>query len=931
MSMECWQTLAMATGSLVVCQILTLMAPNLQGQIFDAIIGKAVTTDRHLDLAALGEMLDPIELFVTPVIEVMHHVGVSAFGQEHGLLGVGQHQDEQELGGTGSSAIPIAGVPTAAITPPPPGPVHPDVERFRRVMRWYVVVNVLSGLFSGLRSLGIELAMRSLAAITRRRVFHSLVQIDIAHFDALHTGQLTSRLTNDVSAMVSPLSTIMNDLVSNSILLVGGVFMAFLTSWKLSVLGICVVPPISFIYRRYSRWAKGINRGIWQAYGDTNAVATEAISNIRTVRAFAAEDYEIGRFEQGVSVALDYGTKNAYVGASVQAFSSYMNLLTAILILWYGGNAVIAQDGSLTIGGLVTFQLYWNLMNSAFLSLSNVFNQLIRASSAAERVFQIIDATKDKASLISTPKPPTFLDRILPSSGSSSESLTGDQDILEQKGSTSPAPSTTSTTATSSSTVNNNTSRTGDATTTTSSSTTTTTSAQQQPASPVDAPRGVDMENAANARRTASILSSPSSSAGSFLTVTGRRIDVPDPPATAKTRHIEDMPEDLDVDLEMGPAAATISTTPTDDQHRHAVKNGGGNLLQPAVLIQEGGSSSSSTSPQLLRGDPNGIADTIPRELQELIPVPRIEHGELSLEDLHFRYQTRPDNPVLNGLTLRLKPNTTTALVGKSGGGKSTVIHLLLKFYDPTAGCVKLDGQDLRLLNPQDVRRFVGFVAQDTQLFGTSILNNLLYGMPNRDTVSTAEVVHACKLANAHSFIMETEDGYQTRVGEKGVMLSGGQKQRLALARCFLRKPKFLFLDEATSALDAENEALVQEGIDRLLATCHSTVLLIAHRLSTVMNADQIAVLSGGKVHELGNHQSLVEQNGIYAKLVARQMKRDANVIKEHEVEVDGQGAEQSGAKSTSSGRGGQKNRDKAGGGRPGKTEIDELLEEEES
>eukprot|EP00392_Amoebophrya_sp_AT5.2_P012436 g12539.t1 len=258
--------------------------------------------------------------------------------------------------------------------------------------------------------------------------------------------------------------------------------------------------------------------------------------------------------------------------------------------------------------------------------------------------------------------------------------------------------------------------------------------------------------------------------------------------------------------------------------------------------------------------------------------------GEIELENVHFKYATRPENPVLNGINLKLRPNTVTALVGKSGGGKSTVIHLLLKFYDPTSGRILLDGRDMNALNAQDVRNFIGLVAQDTQLFASSILDNLLYGLPNRETIPTAAVVEACKLANAHEFIMETEDKYQTRVGEKGVMLSGGQKQRLALARCFLRKPKLLFLDEATSALDAENEALVQEGIDRLLQQCESTVLLIAHRLSTVMNADQIAVISGGEIVELGDHKSLVAlekwneeegamKKGIYARLVDRQMK----------------------------------------------------------
>jgi len=194
----------------------------------------------------------------------------------------------------------------------------------------------------------------------------------------------------------------MNDLIANGILLVGGVFMAFFTSWKLSILSICVIPPVTFMYRRYAKWAKKTNRSIWQAYGDANSVATETISNIRTVRAFAAEAFELQRYDQGVTVAFDAGASASYAGAALQAFSAYMNLFTSVLILWYGGVAVMEakahkddpnydHDNDMTFGNLIAFQLYWNLMNSAFLTLSNVFNELIRASSAAERVFQIMD------------------------------------------------------------------------------------------------------------------------------------------------------------------------------------------------------------------------------------------------------------------------------------------------------------------------------------------------------------------------------------------------------------------------------------------------------------------------------------------------------------------------------------------------------------
>merc|ERR1712113_106961 len=196
-----------------------------------------------------------------------------------------------------------------------------------------------------------------------------------------------------------------------------------------------------------------------------------------------------------------------------------------------------------------------------------------------------------------------------------------------------------------------------------------------------------------------------------------------------------------------------------------------------------------------------------------------------------------------------MHPGSVTALVGKSGGGKSTLVHLLMRFYEPTEGEIRLDGKEMRLLSSHSVRKMCGFVAQDTQLFATSIEENLAYGLGREYTKK--ELEEACNSANAYEFIMDTEDQFDTRVGEKGIMLSGGQRQRLAIARCFLRKPKLLFLDEATSALDAENESIVQGALDTLIKKVGCTVVLIAHRLSTVINCDQIAVIQKGNIKEI--------------------------------------------------------------------------------
>lgn len=556
---------------------------------------------------------------------------------------------------------------------------NPDADRgnFEKAMITYVAVNAFQGLFGGIKSYAQMMVLRQLACAVRMKLFQSVLRMDISFFDTMHTGQLTSRLTNDASTMVQPLNTLMNDLVANVMLLVGGCFMAFRTSWKLSILALTVVPPITFCYRQYAEWGKKVNRSIYCAQGEANSIATEAIHNIRTVRGFSTEAFETSNYEASQNVAMHHGKRSAYVGASVTMFSTYLNLGTAVLILWYGGTLVCESKGkAMSIGSLITFQLYWNMMNSAFISLGNVFNDLIRSSSAAERVVSLIDARPE-----------------------------------------------------------------------------------------------------------------------------------------------------VDPD-----AGATVE--------REGIK------------------------------------------------------GHLQLRGVEFRYKTRPDNIVLKGIDLDVPAGTTTALVGKSGGGKSTLVHLLMRFYEPVRGSVMLDGRDMTELSSRNVRTFCGFVAQDTQLWAKSIEENLAYGLGRPYTHE--EVVEACQAANAHEFIMKTEEQYETRVGERGMLLSGGQRQRLAIARCFLRKPRLLFLDEATSALDAENEGVVQDSLERLIESVGCTVVLIAHRLSTVINATQIAVVHEGAIIERGPHDELVQSGGIYAKLVERQMSRDASKVME-QVKEEPQGGRKRG------------------------------------
>lgn len=251
--------------------------------------------------------------------------------------------------------------------------------------------------------------------------------------------------------------------------------------------------------------------------------------------------------------------------------------------------------------------------------------------------------------------------------------------------------------------------------------------------------------------------------------------------------------------------------------------------------------------------------------------TPTKTKGAVRFEGVEFAYPTRPDSPVLTGLDLELAPGRVVALVGPSGGGKSTVAALLSRFYDPLRGRVLLDDVDYRELNTDWLRRQVGVVSQEPILFATSIQENILYGRP---AASIEAVVAAAKAANAHEFITEFTAGYDTMVGERGVRLSGGQKQRVAVARALLKDPRILVLDEATSALDAESEHLVQEALVRLMAG--RTTLVIAHRLSTVKEADCVLVLDGGRVVQSGPHSDLVEQEGLYRRLVQRQLRGGA-------------------------------------------------------
>lgn len=232
----------------------------------------------------------------------------------------------------------------------------------------------------------------------------------------------------------------------------------------------------------------------------------------------------------------------------------------------------------------------------------------------------------------------------------------------------------------------------------------------------------------------------------------------------------------------------------------------------------------------------------------------------ITMDNVNFAYEG--GKQVLKDININLKKGSTIAIVGESGAGKTTLVDLIPRFYDVTSGSVKIDGVDIREMSKEDLRGMMGYVNQEPILFNDTIFNNIAFGV---DNATEEMVINAAKIANAHDFIMEKEEGYQTNIGDRGMKLSGGQRQRLSIARAILKNPPILILDEATAALDTESERLVQEALDRLMST--RTTIAIAHRLSTIKNSDEILVMKDGEIVERGGHEQLLQKNGYYKKL----------------------------------------------------------------
>ena len=286
------------------------------------------------------------------------------------------------------------------------------------------------------------------------------------------------------------------------------------------------------------------------------------------------------------------------------------------------------------------------------------------------------------------------------------------------------------------------------------------------------------------------------------------------------------------------------------------------NILTPAKAISKasyGVKKGNAAAERVLE-----ILETVP-EIQDLpdATTKTTVEQDLTFEQVSFQYQ---DDRVLHEIELHIPKGKTVALVGQSGSGKSTLASLVLRFYDVTQGRILIDGTDIRTIKQEALRNLIGLVTQDSILFNDTVHNNILIGKPD---ATSEEVIAAAKVANAHEFISQLPDGYETNIGDGGNRLSGGQKQRLSIARAVLKNPPIMILDEATSALDTESERLVQEALENMMRG--RTSLIIAHRLSTIQHADLIVVLNQGRIEEMGSHEALLQKKGAYQKLVGMQ------------------------------------------------------------
>lgn len=517
---------------------------------------------------------------------------------------------------------------------------------------WVIlIVVVLKNIFLYFQGFFMAYVQQSVIRTFRDRLFVKYQRLSLDYYHSKRTGNIISRVTNDVMVLNESVDIGFNRLVTDSILVI--VFFSFLIilSWKLTLLSMIVLPLVfAFIWfigkklRKYSERAQ-------KKMSDVNSVIEESVNNVRIVKGFSMENYEISKF---FSATYNY-FKSLLRMTRIRHLASPINdtlaTISGVLILLFAGNHIIDGTGELDAGDFMTFLLAMMQLIQPAKSLSQIHIKIQEGMAAADRIFRVID-TEEK--------------------------------IFDK---------------------------------------------------------------------------------------------------------------------------------------------------------------------------PNAI------EIKKL-------NDKIKYEQVSFSYNGTKD--VLKNISFEVSAGEVIAFVGPSGGGKSTLLDMLPRFYDPQRGMITIDGHDIRNLKVASLRSLMGIVTQETLLFNDSVINNIAYGMDNVDRKQVEEIA---LMANAHDFIIKMDQGYDTVVGNRGVKLSGGQRQRLAIARALMKNPQILIFDEATSALDTESEVLVQEAIDRLMKD--RTSLVIAHRLSTIKNADRILVIDNGEIVEQGTHDQLLGQKGLYNKLYQMQFRNE--------------------------------------------------------
>nr|MBI3614773.1 ABC transporter ATP-binding protein [Nitrospirota bacterium] len=516
--------------------------------------------------------------------------------------------------------------------------VRHDAAGMTRTIGLFLGLVLAQGLLSMGHSYLTAWVSQRIMADFRTHLFGHLQTLSLSFFAKRRTGEILSRLMNDVGVIQTTVTETPIDSAKQVVTFIGGVAFLLVMNWRLCLLILLLLPLLVLVARFFGKKLRALSTSMQDQTASVTTLAEEVLSGIRVVKSFVQTAREEARFARYSQQALTLALRRATVLALFVPTITLLTFAAAAAVLWYGGRQVI--DGAVSPGDLFAFVLFAGILIGPFGSAARVFAQIKEAQGAMQRVFEILD-----------------------------------------------------------------------------------------------------------------------------------------------------------------------------------------------------------TQPEI-------------RDRPDAIDLPPIA-GHVKANAVSFAYD--PRQPVLSDVSFEAKPGEVIALVGPTGSGKTTLVNLLHRFYDPTAGRLTIDGYDLRHIRLDSLYRQIALVPQETVLFGGTILENIQYG---RESATEADIMAASRAANAHDFITAMPDGYRTVVGEKGVNLSGGQRQRLAIARAVLKNPRILMLDEATSALDAESERLVQEALDRLMAG--RTTIVVAHRLTTIQQADRILVLSKGKIVEQGTHASLMEQKGLY-------------------------------------------------------------------